>query len=110
MTRARLLKRVFDIDIEQCQCGGKLKLIAVIEEPDVIEKMLKHIEPESTAAATRKSSAGGFVWGGLSSIGWCLPAPRKWFGPRESGVRNVELKQSVNERFQMGIWREMWAG
>ncbi len=43
MTRARLLKRVFDIDIEQCQCGGKLKLIAVIEEPDVIEKMLKHI-------------------------------------------------------------------
>jgi hypothetical protein len=38
-----LLKRVFDIDIEQCACGGKLKLIAIIEGPAVIEKILKHI-------------------------------------------------------------------
>jgi hypothetical protein len=43
MTWARLLKRVFDIDVERCACGGKLKLIAVIEEPAVIEKILKHI-------------------------------------------------------------------
>ncbi len=43
MTWARLLKRVFDIDIERCPCGGKLKLIAIIEEPDVIEKTLRHI-------------------------------------------------------------------
>ena len=44
MTWARLLKRVFDIDIERCtHCGGKLKIIAVIEEPDVIEKILTHI-------------------------------------------------------------------
>ena len=28
MSWARLLKRVFDIDIERCACGGKLKLIA----------------------------------------------------------------------------------
>ena len=26
---ARLLKHVFDIDIERCACGGKLKIIAV---------------------------------------------------------------------------------
>ena len=43
MTWARVLKRVFDIDIEQCACGGKLKLIAVIEELAVIAKILKHI-------------------------------------------------------------------
>jgi hypothetical protein len=43
MTWARLLKRVFDIDIERCACGGKLKLIAVIEEQAVIEKILTHI-------------------------------------------------------------------
>jgi hypothetical protein len=42
MTWARLLKRVFDNDMEQCECGGKLKLIAVIEAPDVIEEILKH--------------------------------------------------------------------
>jgi hypothetical protein len=28
--------------MEQCECGGKWKLIAVIETPDVIEKILKH--------------------------------------------------------------------
>ena len=29
MSWARLLKRVYDIDIERCACGGKLKIIAV---------------------------------------------------------------------------------
>ena len=58
MTWARLLKRVFDIDIEQCQCGGKLKLIAIIEEPAVIEKILKHIgldpQPPPRAPARKR--------------------------------------------------------
>jgi hypothetical protein len=32
---------VFDIDIEQCpQCGGPLKIIAAIEHPPVIAKIL----------------------------------------------------------------------
>ena len=57
MSWARLLKRVFDIDIEQCQCGGKLKLIAVIEEPAVIEKILTHLglspQPPPRAKARR---------------------------------------------------------
>jgi len=57
MTWARLLKRVLDIDVEQCQCGGKLKLIAVIEEPAVIEKILKHIgldpQPQPRVKARR---------------------------------------------------------
>ncbi len=40
---ARLLKRVFDIDIERCpHCGGDLKIIAAIEEPTVIAKILTH--------------------------------------------------------------------
>ena len=33
MSWARLLKRVYDRDIERCVCGGKLKIIAVLEEP-----------------------------------------------------------------------------
>ena len=41
MSWARLLKRVFDIDVEHCpHCGGKLKIIAAIEEPVVIAKIL----------------------------------------------------------------------
>ena len=41
---ARLLKRVFDIDLEHCpQCGGDFKIIAAIEEPAVIVKILTHL-------------------------------------------------------------------
>ena len=41
---ARLLKRVFDIDIEHCpHCGGHMKIIAAIEEPTVIAKILAHL-------------------------------------------------------------------
>jgi hypothetical protein len=43
MSWARLLQRVFDIDIAHCsQCGGALKIIAVIEEPAVIVSILTH--------------------------------------------------------------------
>jgi Zn-finger nucleic acid-binding protein len=39
-----LLKRVFDIDIEQCpQCGGTLTILAAIEDPSVIAKILAHL-------------------------------------------------------------------
>ena len=43
MSWARLLKRVYDFDVERCVCGGKLKNIAVIEEPAVIERILTHL-------------------------------------------------------------------
>ena len=40
----RLLKRVFDIDLEHCpQCGGELKIIVAIEEPAVIVRILTHL-------------------------------------------------------------------
>ena len=49
---ARLLKRVFDLDVEHCpNCGGELKIIAcpepsrraAIEDPPVIDKILSHL-------------------------------------------------------------------
>ena len=40
---ARRLKRVFGIEIEQCvRCGGRLTVIASIEEPELIERILAH--------------------------------------------------------------------
>jgi len=40
----RLLKRVFDIDLERCsQCGGDLKIIAAIGEAAVIVRILTHL-------------------------------------------------------------------
>jgi len=44
MTWAQRLKRVFAIDIEKCErCGGPVRIIASIEDPDVIQKILKHL-------------------------------------------------------------------
>ena len=41
---ARLLKRVFDLDLEHYpQCGGGMKIIAAIEEPAVIARILTHL-------------------------------------------------------------------
>jgi len=39
-----LLKRVFDIDIEHWpHCGGTLRIIAAIEDPAVIARILAHL-------------------------------------------------------------------
>jgi hypothetical protein len=41
---ARLLKRVFEFDLEHCpQCGGEFRIIAAIEEPALIVKILTHL-------------------------------------------------------------------
>jgi hypothetical protein len=45
MSWARRLKRVFGVEIEACaRCGGKLKIIASIEEPALMAKILAHLE------------------------------------------------------------------
>jgi len=44
MSWARLLKRVFEIDLGHCpNCGGELKIIAAILEAPVIERILTHL-------------------------------------------------------------------
>jgi len=57
------LKRVFAIDIETCrQCSGKLRMIASIEEPAVIERILEHLrhtaEPVDPAHPSRAPPQG----------------------------------------------------
>jgi hypothetical protein len=56
MNRARRLKRVFGIEIEQCmRCGGRLKVIASIEEPELIERILSHRGKRGEEAAPTSS-------------------------------------------------------
>jgi hypothetical protein len=75
MSWARLLKRVFDIDIERCECGGRLKIIAAIEEPGVIVRILSHLNLPA---------------GLLSTVAWLLgDAPRAEEAIRE-GERHVK--------------------
>ncbi len=51
MTWAQRLKRVFGIDIETCrECGGAVRIIACIDDPAVIEKILTHLDARTAQA------------------------------------------------------------
>lgn len=50
MTWAQRPKGVFGIDIETCPaCGGAVRIIACIEDPVVIEKILTHLDAQASA-------------------------------------------------------------
>jgi hypothetical protein len=56
MNWARRLKRVFGIESEQCaRCGGRLQVIASIEEPELIERILAHRRERGEEEATTAS-------------------------------------------------------
>ncbi len=58
--RFKLLKRVFDLDLQHCpNCGGELRIIAAILEPSVIEKILTHLGLQA-GAPPRAPARGGF--------------------------------------------------
>ena len=45
MTWMARLNRVFAIDIETCpRCGGKLRVIGAITDPNVIARIVRHVE------------------------------------------------------------------
>ena len=53
ITWAKRLKRVFNIDVETCdKCGGDVRIIASIEDPVVIKKILVHLDDTANSAAT----------------------------------------------------------
>jgi hypothetical protein len=44
MTWAQRLKRVFSVDIEVCgRCGGSVRVIACIEDQEIIDRILAHL-------------------------------------------------------------------
>ena len=50
ISRAQRLKRVFNKEIVICRkCGGTVKMIACIEDPGVIRKILAHLNEKTTA-------------------------------------------------------------
>jgi hypothetical protein len=60
MTWAQRLKRVFAIEIETCEkCGGNVKIIACIEDPVAIERILKHLGLDQASQARNRSPPTG---------------------------------------------------
>ena len=50
MSWAQRLKRVFKLDLESCEgCGGQVRVIACIEDPAVIEKILAHLNKQTAS-------------------------------------------------------------
>ncbi|MFT5115346.1 MAG: hypothetical protein ACI8P9_004694 [Parasphingorhabdus sp.] len=50
---AQRLKRVFNIDIESCStCCGTMKVIASIEDPVVIHKILDHLDSKTAVSSS----------------------------------------------------------
>jgi hypothetical protein len=50
---------VFRIDIAQCErCGGKVKIIASIEDPAVVGRILAHWEKSANSPAERLTAQG----------------------------------------------------
>ncbi len=57
MTWAQRLKRVFHINIETCRArGGAVRIIACIEDPVVIEKILTHLDQKDASAEVSRKS------------------------------------------------------
>jgi hypothetical protein len=55
MTWAQRLKRVFGIEVESCErCGGAVKIIASIEDPQVIGRILEHLGLDGSDAHNRQ--------------------------------------------------------
>jgi hypothetical protein len=58
LTWAERLKRVFDIDISVCPlCGGRVRVIADVTDPDVIQTILAHLKQRAPPVAVRRQTA-----------------------------------------------------
>ena len=67
MSWAQRFKRVFNIDIQACsKCGGAVRVIACIQDPAVIDKILTHLQekvvpgPKDLLPQSRAPPAGLF--------------------------------------------------
>lgn len=62
MSWAQRLKRVFKLDLQSCEgCGGQVRVVACIEDPLIIGKILAHLEtppPVLTGAGRRPEVRG----------------------------------------------------
>ena len=49
-TWARLIKKIFEADPLLCKCGGRMRIVSFITDPQVVERILRHLKsPRSKA-------------------------------------------------------------
>ena len=68
---ASLMARTFGFDVLACpRCGGRLRLIALIEEAAVIERILRHLGVPTEIPAPRPARAPPLRQGTPDQAGW----------------------------------------
>ena len=64
---AALLRRTFEVDVLACpKCGGRLKVMAVIIEPEPVRRVLEHLHmpPGPTRLARARDPTDELEWAG----------------------------------------------
>lgn len=49
-TWARLLRKIFEIDPLLCSCGAQMRMVSIITEPRVVDRILRHLQSERCKA------------------------------------------------------------
>ena len=66
---AQLMQRSFGFDVLACpRCGGRFRLIALIEEPRVIRRILGHLDMPTEVPAARSSRAPPIPFGAVDPV------------------------------------------
>src|SRR5438093_9437653 len=47
---AELLHRVFEVDPLLCVCGAEMKIVSIITDPRVVDRILRHLESQACRA------------------------------------------------------------
>lgn len=64
MTWAQRLKRVFGIDVDPCAaCGGAARIVAAVEDPEAIRRILEHFERKGALAQAHYRPSGASARG-----------------------------------------------
>jgi hypothetical protein len=111
MSWARLLKRVFDIDVECCACGGKLKIIAAIEELAVIVRILTHLglparAPPCSPARCRVRKVGERAQFSPNSVPLTVPSAGDTAAGSKKGVLKRLSSAKASNRPLEAVWEE----
>jgi hypothetical protein len=55
---AELMRRTFGVDVLACpRCGGRLRLVALIDQASVIQRILRHRAPHRSPRAAPRAAA-----------------------------------------------------
>ena len=80
------MRRAFALDVLACPCGGRREVIALIEQRDVIVRILTHLGLPTELVSLRParpppSRQGAWAMAGQQTLNSCAPPPTRASDP-----------------------------